>query len=185
MNLDLFDSGEVQHDPGGKVRLRLQGGVVGTALFSPCRKHRLVLTRDWGEGPSVLWIGANPSTAEADVDDPTIRREVNFTRGWGFCRYIKMNVLSYRATYPKDLLADGVEVTCPENLPTIVTMAATAKLIVVCHGVLHPTLQHHAGVIVMALCSKGHGLHCLGRNADGSPKHPLYLPKTAALEPYP
>lgn len=27
-------------------------------------------------------------------------------------------------------------------------------------------------------------LHCLGKNADGSPKHPLYLKASTKLEPY-
>ena len=32
--------------------------------------------------PKVLFIMLNPSTADADVDDPTIRRVVNFAKSW-------------------------------------------------------------------------------------------------------
>ena len=71
------------HDPGGSRRFAMLPGVDGKAEFSPCGQYRYWLSRDWGfrrfsggREPFVLWIGMNPSTAEAEVDDPTIRREI-------------------------------------------------------------------------------------------------------------
>jgi hypothetical protein len=65
------------HDPGGKVRLKLASDVVSAAAFSPDRRWRWWLERRWDGKPlgtpgfGVL-IGMNPSTADVDVDDPTV-----------------------------------------------------------------------------------------------------------------
>ncbi len=64
------------HDPGGKIKTKLPPNVRGDAVFSPCGKYRCWLTRDWGpvNSPRVLWILMNPSTADAEHNDPTITR---------------------------------------------------------------------------------------------------------------
>lgn len=89
-----------QHDAGGKSRLAMIDGVDGKAGFSPCGRYRLWLSRDWswrrhsdGRSQYALWIGMNPSVAEADVDDPTIRREMAFTKAMGIDTYVKCNVM--------------------------------------------------------------------------------------------
>lgn len=57
--------------------------VVRTALFLPDHRYRYVLTRAWTKKPKVMWIGLNPSIADASIDDPTIRRCSGFARDWG------------------------------------------------------------------------------------------------------
>ncbi|HEX3862743.1 MAG TPA: DUF1643 domain-containing protein [Stellaceae bacterium] len=95
------------HDPGGKTKLAMIAGVDGKAEFSPCGRYRYWLSRDWsmrrfsdGRAPYALWIGMNPSVAAADVDDPTIRREMAFTKVMGIDVYVKCNIMDYRATDP-------------------------------------------------------------------------------------
>lgn len=168
------------HDPGGKVRLALHSGTHGDAGFSEDGKRRFWLRRTWtdyGINHFWLWIGMNPSTADASVDDPTIRREVAFTkREPGPERYyIKCNVMDYRATSPKALLAPGICPSTQENLVTILRYARYAEKIIVCHGALHKKLQPYANEIVGALRAAGAELWCLGKTANGSPRHPLYL----------
>jgi len=177
------------HDPGGKVRLRLPDGVTGGATFSECGRYRQVLTRDWtppGAAPrSVLFVGMNPSVASAEVSDPTCHRELTFARDWGYTRYLKGNVLDWRATSPGDIPHDPALACSPANLPALLDMAMEAELIVLAHGRLH---KRHAGVvdrIVTALRATGRPLRCLGLNKDGSPKHPLYLRKDATLIAFP
>ncbi len=45
----------------------------------------------------------------------------------------------------------------------------------ICHGKLNKALAPAGKEIVDALKADGVELWCLGKNGDGSPKHPLYL----------
>lgn len=177
------------HDPGGKTRLAMIAGVDGDAYFSECGRFRIWLSRDWGfrrhsdgREPYALWIGMNPSTAEAEIDDPTVRKEMGFTRRLGLDRYVKVNVMDYRATSPKALLAPGVQPCSDANRPAIRWLAERAATIIVCHGRLHKKLRRYGELVMADL--RGKPLWCLGKNDDGSPKHPLYLAADTPLVPY-
>lgn len=177
------------HDPGGKVRIRLPDGVIGGATFSQCGRYRQALTRDWTPqgtmARTVLFVGMNPSVAAADISDPTCHRELMFAQDWGFTRYLKGNVLDWRATSPKDIPTDPNEACSADNVPTLVSMASEADLIIMAYGKLH---KRHHGVlqtVVAAMVDSDKPLQCLGLNKDGSAKHPLYLRKDTAPFPYP
>lgn len=177
------------HDPGGKVRLKLPDGVVGGATFSECGRYRQALTRDWtpeGAAPrAVLFVGMNPSVAAADVSDPTCHRELMFARDWGFTRYLKGNVLDWRATLPKDIPADPALACSPANIRALVDMAHEAELIVLAYGKLHKRFQPVVQEVLRAMQAMGKPLQCLGLNKDGSAKHPLYLRKDTPLRDFP
>jgi hypothetical protein len=168
------------HDAGGKVKLPLLPGWKGNALYSGDNKeYRTALLRYREEGlvPFILWIGMNPSTAEEDVDDPTIRRELTFSIREGYSRYVKCNVMDYRSTDPK-LLPTLDKPVSDYNLMWIDTLAVDANKIVLCYGKLHKSLAKHAFKVLEVLNPYMEKVVCLGRNSDGSPKHPLYLAST-------
>lgn len=97
------------------------------AAISPCGRYRYLLWREWrgthdrknwrwqgfkdgagadvGEPKSCLFVMLNPSTADGDRDDPTIRRCVAFAKAWKFERLEVVNLFAFRATNPRDLLA--------------------------------------------------------------------------------
>ncbi len=79
-----------------------------SAVFSPSRKYRYVLRREWGdtERKMAVFIGLNPSTADETTDDPTIRRCMGYARDWGCSGLYMLNLFAVRATDPKDMLAD-------------------------------------------------------------------------------
>lgn len=175
------------HDPGGKVRLKVKDEIRGDAVFSECGRYRRLLTREWdgAEKPGfVLWIGMNPSTAAIDVDDPTVFKEQKFTRRWGYGRYVKTNVMDYRATHPKMLLEPGVVPCTEENLKTIVEQAKQAEIVVMAYGSLHKKLAHHGQAVTDALRAADLKLHALKITNNGSPGHPLYLKDTSELLVY-
>ncbi|MEM6578521.1 MAG: DUF1643 domain-containing protein [Pseudomonadota bacterium] len=177
------------HDPGGKVRLNLPDGVRGRARFSDCGRYRQTLERDWsseeGVPRAVLFVGMNPSVADADVSDPTCHRELTFARDWGYSIYLKGNVLDWRATSPKDIPVDPALARSPENLPALMDLALRAELIVLAFGKLHQRYKPVVEETVASLASTGKALQCFGLNKDGSAKHPLYLRKDAALMAFP
>jgi hypothetical protein len=170
----------------GKVRLPLLPGTVGGATYAYGRRYRTVLLRSWNNhlprNDYVLWIGMNPSTAEAAVDDRTIRKELYFTKKMGFRSYVKCNVMDYRSTDPRILL--DVETPCSDqNLPAIIQHATNATVIVVCWGSLPKPLRRYADEVVQSLSS--YQLYCMGKTKDGSPRHPLYLSNTTEKQPWP
>jgi hypothetical protein len=119
----------------------------------------------------------NPSTADGTVDDPTVRRECDFTAAWGYGVYRKCNVMDFRATQPKALLGTEVVPRSEINLSTIVEQARTADIVILAFGSLHKKLSHYGADVVRALEAENIDAYCLGLTANGSPKHPLYLRK--------
>lgn len=178
---------EVAHDPGGKVRLRLGEGVRGDAVMSEDGRYRQLMRRWLGDtfpDRYILFIGMNPSTADATVDDPTCAREWTFARREGFSAMVKCNVGDYRATDPKMLVQPGIVAVSPANIPAIRQAANAAGRIVLCHGKLNKALAPAGRELVQALRTDGLNLWCFGTNADGSPKHPLYLRADTQLVPF-
>lgn len=175
------------HDPGGKVRIRLPGLVAGGAEFSDCGRYRPLLWRSWtGAAMSghVLFIGLNPSTATDDEDDPTVRRERDFTSRWGYGDYRKCNVMDYRATSPGDLISSGIEPRSGDNLAVILRQAKDASIVVAAFGAIDRRLKHFAQETLDMLHENGIDCVCLGTTRKGYPRHPLYLRKDTALRPY-
>lgn len=150
------------------------------ASFSDCRTYRYELWREWDPtlGAFVV-IGLNPSTADERTDDPTIRRCIGFAQRFGCGRLVMLNLFAFRATKPKDMLAT-VDPIGPRNDEILRHHAAdTGSLFTVAAWGIHgePTRVAEVAAIFPRL-------ECLGRNKDGSPKHPLYLPATAPLIPF-
>ena len=74
------------------------------AIITPCGDYRLLLSRIWDRRKLlVVWAGLNPSKADHRIDDPTIRREIGFTRDWGYGGLFKVNIFGLRSTDPKAL----------------------------------------------------------------------------------
>lgn len=175
-----------RHDAGGKTRLALLPGVRGRAVFAgDDDEHRLTLWRVWGNPePYLLSIGMNPSTAEADVDDNTVRIEQRFAREWGFTAYCKTNVMSHRVTKPEGLLVPGIQPSLPRNVETIRSVALSAGLILLTIGSLPKRLRPYGEEVVRTLHEAGLPLWCLGTTADGSPRHVRGLPADARRQPF-
>lgn len=181
---------EDQHDPGGKVRIGLDLLTTGSAEFSPCGVFRTRLDRIWGkpDGRAVLFVGMNPSTADASVNDPTIHRECAFARLWGFDLLVKVNWLSRRATYPSDLLAKDIQITSRDNIEVIEQEARTASRVVLAHGVPHKSLEPYLLEAIAAIRRGVAGgpakVFVLDQSKEGFPRHSLYIERTTRPRPF-
>jgi hypothetical protein len=140
-----------------------------SATISPCGKYRYVLSRRWGSAQPLVWIMLNPSTADASVDDPTIRRCCGFARDWGCGGIDVYNLYAYRATNPKELLrcADPVGA---ENDYWIRNIEQDLRVVVAWGNNAKP-----ARVKQVVDLLNNRELQCLGTTASGNPKHPLYI----------
>lgn len=163
--------------------LDLPGRPSAAAVLSPDGRYRYRLTRRWAAaGPVVRWIMLNPSTADANRDDATIRRCVRFTRRWGYSALVVHNLYALRATDPREL-ALAVDPVGPDNdryLRGDVESHLDIDLTVCAWGA-HPAAAHRAGPVLELLAAAGVRPHALALTASGAPGHPLYLPGDAAL----
>lgn len=168
-----------RHDAGGRVKSALPPGLKGDAVFYGERDEYRPLLRRWigDEFPSryVLFIGHNPSTADSNLNDPTITREWGFASRWSYDGYAKCNIVDYRATFPKDLLKPGLELSSPRNLQTILEQAQSADKVVICCGNPNKATTRSAYDVLAELWTAGIALKAFKVNGTGYPAHPLYL----------
>jgi hypothetical protein len=115
----------------------------------------------------------NPSTADASIDDPTIRRCLGFARRYGFNAIEVVNLFAFRATKPKDMLAADDPVG-PANDNHII-LAAHAAGQVVCAWGPNASKSKRPRQVIDMLEGMGVQLKCLHITQDGSPGHPLML----------
>lgn len=154
------------------------------AIFSPCRRYRYALRREWNPlfgHDYVLFIGLNPSTADETQDDPTIRRCVDFAKRWGHSAYVMANLFAWRDTKPQNM-KKAQEPVGTENDAHLLQLAAKASRIVAAWGKHGEYLDRQTDVLTLLA---GFRLQCLTRNADGSPRHPLYVRANTDPVPYP
>ena len=158
-----------------------KGSYVSGAYFSQCGLYRYLLWRRWAHGSKVrqaMIIGLNPSMADEFQNDPTIRRCIQFAKDWGYGGLVMANVFAYRATRPVDLFAAKDPIGC-KNDRLIQDVLKDCDVVIAAWGNHCPTERQNA---IAAMIEEP--LYCLGCNQNGSPKHPLYLPKTTKLRPY-
>lgn len=153
-----------------------------TAKISPDGKYRYLLGRRWADGPRATFIMLNPSTADAEQDDPTIRRCIGFAKAWGMGALQVVNLYAYRSTKPAELwrVLDPIG---PDN-DAVLTACAIAQdpaPLVAAWG-SGPKPWRVANVLRLPGMDR---LQALGVTGGGHPRHPLYLPASATLRPWP
>jgi hypothetical protein len=150
----------------------------GSAIISECGTWRYRLERDLGrDGPTVAILGVNPSTADAEVDDQTIRKDMGFGARLGWGRLIKGNKFAYRATDVKALrrVADPIG---PENNDHLIQIMLDADIVIAAWGPLSKLpekLRSRWRRLVIYADAAGKPLHCFGTAKDGQPLHTLML----------
>jgi len=147
-----------------------------TANFSSCRKYRYSLSRIWDKQKKfVLFIGLNPSTADEEMDDPTIRRCSGYAQKWGYGGFMMVNLFAYRTTLPSNLKKVKYPVGS-ENDKYIVKLSKKADITVAAWGDNGNLYSRDKQILSLVP-----NLMCLKINKSGQPAHPLYLKKDLKL----
>ena len=117
----------------------------------------------------------NPSTADALIDDPTIRRCIDFAQRWSFGSLTVVNLFAYRSPSPQDVMLANDPVG-PECDGYLLQAAAQSTCLLAAWGKHGRYLGRDRAVreLLIAYSSR---FSCLNLNQDGSPKHPLYIRK--------
>ena len=160
-------------------------GLTGSsAVFSPCRDYRYTLHRRWGIGDPLVVCMLNPSTADAEHDDPTIRRCIGFARREGAAGLLVVNLMAYCSTDPR-ALAGVDDPVGPRNHQTLADVCTGAVRVVAAWGAHSSTKLPGAAESIRVVQDAAAGrLYCLRKTKSGAPSHPLYLPKSAPLVPW-
>lgn len=174
------------HDPGSKIRPLWPADSNVKAKFSPCTCYRYELSEIWNPKlPLIMWLLMNPSVANEEHSDRTLRRTGTFARDWGYGGQLVGNVHAYRATDKKELLTVP-DPNGPDNDAALLAMAQKAKIVILGYG--QPpskALRSRGPQVVEKLRAAGASLHILRLLNDGTtPEHPLYLPGTLTPTPY-
>lgn len=157
--------------------------MIRTAVFSECRTWRYALGRTWLTGNGLAtFVLLNPSTADAEHDDPTNRRGITFAQRWGFRACCFVNLFAYRATDPGDMLA-AQDPVGPANDSAITEMCRDASEVIVAWGNHGSHLGRDEQVMAL-LVGIGVNPVCLGLTKSGHPRHPLYLRGDTARQPF-
>lgn len=147
----------------------MQSDEITGAIISQCQKYRYQLWRIWDETkPMIMFIMLNPSTADSDINDPTIRRCIGYAKSWGYGGIYVGNLYAYRATDPA-VLKEVDNAFGIDNEKHLKEMDSKCDKIVCAWGNGEGRPEH--------IFSKLNKLHYLKLNVDGTPSHPLYLKK--------
>ena len=172
---------------GARAFCRPRGIISKYAIVSACGTYRYLLRRQWDSGlpPYVLGM-LNPSTADADIDDPTIVRSVRRAAALGHGSLVVWNLYAFRATDPA-MLRQASDPIGPDNTKWIraalteCSEASGAAVVGWGGSCVDITTVTNVCSIATALDIK---LLCLGVTKGGHPKHPLYVPYETVLQPW-
>lgn len=147
------------------------------ATLSDDGRFRWTLERQWGNGPYVCWVMLNPSTADAEVDDPTIRSIVERSEEWGFHRLVVVNLYPIRASDPqvaRRWASTGEFLAEAKNRELVVGAVWDAGITLAAWGAA-PWAAQQADRLLAEINNRmpGRVLYCLGTTSSGAPKHPL------------
>lgn len=157
----------------------------GYALFSDDERYRFALGRKVQSamicaGSCIGFIGMNPSTANHEVDDQTIKKEIGFAQKLGFARMMKCNLGGFISSDPKKLL----EVQNPvgeENGKSLASLRDSCDLIIAAWGGMDNRIWKQFRFSVEMVKSFPN-VKCLGKTKGGAPHHTSRIAYSTPLE---
>jgi hypothetical protein len=155
------------------------------AVLSACGRYRTLLWRAWSARRPLVFVMLNPSTADAEQNDPTIRRCIGFARREKAGGLVVVNLSPWRATSPRELgfaRARGDDVLWPIKNEADIRLAASVGPVVVAWGAARRPWMEDAAAAVERVCAPA---RCLGKTKGGEPRHPLMVPRDTPLVAFP
>ena len=150
----------------------IKNNILRSARFSNDKKHRYKLSRHWDlNKPQILYIMLNPSIGNESIDDPTIKRLLSFTRKFNYGGFFVGNLFTYITPNPKTL-DTSIGIT-NKNLNVLTNLVSKADEVVYAWGNSIEEPNELKKLISNPMC--------FGKNLNGTPKHPLYLPSNSKI----
>ena len=157
-------------------------GIEYGVVFDVSGRYRYSLWRAWSAyHPRIAFVLLNPSTADEQRNDPTIRRCMGFARAWNFGSMEVVNLFAYRATDYRELFKVNDPIG-EENNRFLMQAVERCSTVVLGWGAKGPLLGRDRQVISLFAGLKD--VYCLGITKDGQPRHPLYVKGDTSLVPF-
>ena len=153
------------------------------AVISDCGRYRYLLRRTWDhDRQRALFIMLNPSTADAEIDDATIRSCIRLCKSWGYGSFEVVNLFGWRATDPKELQKS------PNPVGQANYACAEAAInrcdVCICAWGANKLTGRQPDKILELITARRPVAYCLGTTKAGHPKHPLYIKTGTPLQVY-
>lgn len=144
------------------------------AILSDDRAYRYALWRTWNARKGhVMFIGLNPSTADENKDDRTIKRCIKFAESWGYGGIYMLNLFAYRNKKPEEM-KNAIDPFGVGNWRYLLNYARKSKLIIAA-WTNDGNYKNQDELAKFMFTQNKIQLHCLVINKNGSPRHPLYV----------
>jgi len=165
---------------------------------TPDNKARFVLGKVLDSGPlpppawgatkkSLICFGVNPSTAEPNDPDNTIKKLEGFATTHGYDSWIMLNIYPQRATDPDDLDPIMNPAYHAENLRVIQTVLNEVQgdlLAAWGDSIENPSYLRDCCLQNIVPISGNNQWHSFGVTQKGNPRNILYLPVNSLLLPF-
>lgn len=148
-------------------------------FISDCGNYKYWLTKEWDKDlPRVMYIILNPTTADSEIDNQTLKKCIGFAKGWGYGSVEVFNLFSYITkdlNILKNIIEENGEEAAigPENDEWIKIAVEKADLIVLAWGNKGEEFRDRTEKILNIL--KGKKVKCLGKTAKKQPRNPRTL----------
>ena len=163
--------------PAGSNTALPAAAVEKGATFSSCRKYRFELHRIWDKEKScVMFVGLNPSTANEQTDDATIRRVIGFAKKWGYGGVYMLNCFPFVSTNPDDLKDRAMLKENDKYLELI--GKEVCEQVIFAWGAFDIVKETSRDIALTVMFPNAKALVI---NKDRSPRHPLYVPLNTEL----
>lgn len=157
------------------------GEFVDSWEYSTDRMYRWWYERRWSAGPSLCFVGLNPATGDTDGKPrPTLAKVVKWAKREGCSSVVVVNLFAFRSTDPAALFDADVDIVGESNDEVIGRRSREAKITLAAWGAHR--LARSRAADVLPLLDKP---RCVGVTKSGAPAHPLYVPTSRPLRPYP
>lgn len=153
-----------------------------SAVFSDCGLYRYRLTRTWDAGRRLVFLMLNPSTADAEKNDPTVTRCIVRAKTMGFAGLEVINLFGFRSPYPANLYKQ-LDPIGPENDRWIEHVIQVAGGPIICAWGDHGLYRDRARKVLQLAAFGCAETMALGLTKHKCPKHPLHI--AYAVQPFP
>ena len=124
----------------------------------------------------------NPSRADAEQDDPTIRACSQFAKVWKYTQLNIVNLFAYRTVKPSELKLATNPIGAA-NDHHLLAATESAEQVILAWGNSGNLLARDKAVVEL-LSPHLSKLYYLKQNCSGQPSHPLYLKRTITPKPW-